>query len=235
MNTYGYCRISTVKQNIERQERNILKYYPNAIIVREVYTGAKFQERKMLDKIIKDVKSHGGTIIFDSVSRFSRNAEEGFSAYRELYECGVNLIFLKEPHINTDTYKKSQSEQLEIVINSDNDTQELIENMFSAINKYILRLAEKQIQLAFEQSEKEVSDLRQRTREGIVTASLNGKQIGQPKGTKLITKKSIQAKEFILKHNNSFNGTWDNEKTWTKAGISKMTFYKYKNELLNRN
>ena len=42
-------------------------------------------------------------------------------------------------------------------------------------------IPEKQIQLAFEQSEKEISDLHQRTREGIVTARLNGKRIGQPK------------------------------------------------------
>ena len=50
--------------------------------------------------------------------------------------------------------------------------------------------AEAQIKAAFEQSEKEVVDLHQRTKEGIETARLNGKQIGHPKGTKLTTKKS---------------------------------------------
>lgn len=40
----------------------------------------------------------------------------------------------------------------------------------------------KQIRIAFEQAEKEVMDLRQRTREGIETAKLNGKQIGQALG-----------------------------------------------------
>lgn len=39
MSIYGYCRISTKKQNIERQVRNILAVHPDAIIVREVYTG----------------------------------------------------------------------------------------------------------------------------------------------------------------------------------------------------
>jgi len=43
MKVYGYCRISTGKQNIERQERNILEKYPKAHIVKEVFTGTKSQ------------------------------------------------------------------------------------------------------------------------------------------------------------------------------------------------
>jgi len=41
-----------------------------------------------------------------------------------------------------------------------------------------------------------------------------------------------EAKAKIRKYNNSFDGTLNNEDTWTLIGISKMTFYKYKNELL---
>ena len=41
------------------------------------------------------------TIVFDSVSRMSRNADEGFKDYKMLYSMGVNLIFLNEPLINT--------------------------------------------------------------------------------------------------------------------------------------
>ena len=74
---YGYCRISTRKQNIERQERNIKAAFPDAVIVKEVYTGTKFQGRKELEKILDKVQT-GDTIIFDSVSRMSRDAEEGF-------------------------------------------------------------------------------------------------------------------------------------------------------------
>ena len=65
---YGYCRISTPNQNIERQVRNIKKLYPNAHIVKEVYTGTKFQGRKEFDKILRLIKDDD-TIIFDSVSR----------------------------------------------------------------------------------------------------------------------------------------------------------------------
>ena len=41
-----------------------------------------------------------------------------------------------------------------------------------------MSLPKEQIRLAFEQSEKEVQDLHQRTKEGIETARLNGKQSG---------------------------------------------------------
>ena len=90
---YGYTRISTSKQNIERQVRNILASYPAAHIVREVFTGTKIQSRKELDKLLKRIQP-GDTIIFDSVSRMSRNAAEGFELYQELYNKDVELVFL---------------------------------------------------------------------------------------------------------------------------------------------
>ena len=112
---YGYCRISTNKQNIERQIRNILKAYPKAgnilkaypkaEIWQETYTGTKTDGRKKFEQLLKIIKS-GDVIVFDSVSRMSRNAEIGFQIYQELYDKGVELVFLKEPHINTATYKK---------------------------------------------------------------------------------------------------------------------------------
>lgn len=97
---YGYARISTPKQNIDRQVRNILVSHPQAHIVKEVYTGTKFQGRKELDKLLNKATA-GDTIIFDSVSRMSRNAEEGFVMYEKLFNQGISLVFLKEPHIKT--------------------------------------------------------------------------------------------------------------------------------------
>ena len=108
---YGYCRISTGKQSIDRQIRNIKGIYPEAIIVEEIYTGTKFQGRDKLDKVIKTVKA-GDTIVFDSVSRMSRNAEEGMMLYKDMFEKNISLVFLKEPHINTDTYRAALTNQL---------------------------------------------------------------------------------------------------------------------------
>lgn len=221
---YGYCRISTKQQSIDRQIRNIKKVYPTCTIVQEIYTGTKVFNRKELNKLLKVVKT-GDTIVFDSVSRMSRNAEEGFKLYEELYNKGINLVFLKEPHINTDTYKKALTNGVPL-------TGTNVDFILEGINKYLLALAKEQIQLAFEQAEKEVMDLRQRTKEGIQTARINGKQIGQVKGTKLTTKKSIQAKEQIQKYSKDFNGTLKDTEVMKLIGISNNTYYKYKKELI---
>ena len=98
-----------------------------------------------------------------------------------------------------------------------------------------MELAKEQIRIAFGQAEKEVSDLRQRTREGIETARLNGKQIGQQKGTTYETQKARDAKDIICRHNRSFGGSLTDEETMRQAGISRKSFYKYKRELRNKN
>lgn len=222
MCVYGYCRISRAKQSIERQIRNILAEFPKAIIIQEVFTRTSLNRKEWI-KLYNKVK-YGDTIVFDSVSRMSGNAEEGFAAYEELYNRGVNLVFLKEPHINTDTYKKAIENNIEL-------TGSNIDYILEGVNKYLMSLAKEQIRLAFEQSQKEVDDLHQRTKEGIETARLSGKQIGQPKGTKLTTKKSIEAKAIIEKHNKSFNGTLSDDECIKLAGISRNSFYKYKAEI----
>lgn len=232
MKIYGYVRISTPKQNIERQVRNILARYPDAFIVREIFTGTKFLGRKELDKILKLIKS-GDCIVFDSVSRMSRNAYEGCELYEELYYKGIDLIFLKEPYVNTQVFKDSMNKQVSVLVNTGNAaTDTLINSIIAALNEYTMDLAKQQIRKAFEQAEKEVQDLRQRTREGIETARLNGKQIGQKAGVTLVTKKSIEAKEKIKKFNKTFGGPLTNEETWKLVGVSKTSFYKYKEELL---
>ena len=79
MNIYGYCRISTAKQSIDRQIRNIKAEYPTAHIVQEAYTGTSIFRPEWL-KLYRVLKA-GDTMVFDSVSRMSRNAEKGFALY----------------------------------------------------------------------------------------------------------------------------------------------------------
>lgn len=221
---YGYCRISTREQSIERQIRNIKGIYENAIIVDEVFTGTKVEGRTKWNNLLKKLKK-GDTIIFDSVSRMSRNAEEGFELYEKLFNQGIELEFIKEPHINTSTYKKALNGGIEL-------TGTTVDLILEGVNKYLLALAKEQIKLAFEQAEKEVQDLRQRTKEGIETARLKGKQIGLEKGTKLTTKKSIIAKEQIKKYSKDFQGTLKDTEVMKLIGVSRNSYYKYKKELI---
>lgn len=207
---------------MERQVRNIKAAYPDVVILQEIFTGTT-TERKEWRKLVKAVKA-GDTIIFDSVSRMARNAEEGFAAYEELYNLGVSLVFLKEPHINTETYKSALQSNVPL-------TGTNVDYILEGINRYLMALAEEQIRLSFAQAEKEVSDLHQRTREGIETARLSGKQIGQRAGTKLTTKKSVAAKQVILKHSKDFGGSLSDGEAIKLAGVSRNSFYKYKTEL----
>lgn len=222
---YGYARISTHKQNIERQVRNIKAVFPMAIIIKEIYTGTKFQGRNELNKLLRLVES-GDIIVFDSVSRMSRDAEEGFLLYEELFYKGIELVFLKEPHINAEVYRKAIRNQIQL-------TGTKADIILEAVNKYLMELAKEQIRIAFEQAEKEVQDLRQRTREGIETARINGKQIGQTSGSKFTTKKSIQAKEMIQKHSKDFGGSLNDVECIRMIGIARGSYYKYKRELLS--
>ena len=154
----------------------------------------------------------------------SRNADEGFNLYEELYNKGIEIVFLKEPHISTSTYKKAL--QNNVTLTGTN-----VDYILEGVNKYLMTLAKEQIRLAFEQSEKEVQDLHQRTKEGIETARLNGKQIGQKQGAKLTTKKSIKAKKQIQKHSKDFEGTLSDADCMMLTGLARNTYYKYKREL----
>lgn len=244
MAVYGYCRISTNKQNIERQVRNITEQYPNAIIIKEQFTGKKTNRPKFneLLKIIKD----GDTIVFDSVSRMSRNSKDGIKLYQELMSKNINLVFIKEPHINTDTYKNALQSAMQIPM-----TGTLVDCILEGVNEYMRRLAETQIEYAFQSAQAEVDELAQRTKEGLLTAKLDGKRVGNEKGTKLTTQKSIKVKEIISKYNKAFNGTLTDEETIALikgskyeyvnpngvieeksiTGLSRGTYYKYKAEI----
>ena len=223
--TYGYCRISTAKQSIDRQVRNILASYPDADIRKEVYTGTKYQGRAELQKILDRVKV-GDTIVFDSVSRMSRNAEEGIDLYFDLYDRGINLVFLKEAYINTDTYADKLKDKIELTGQDEDE-------IFIGINNYFRKLAKKQIRIAFDQAEKEVADLHQRTREGIETARLNGKLVGGTanKGKEYNVKKAASAINLIKKHSKTFGGNLSNKELQKLCGISEPTLLKYKKQI----
>lgn len=231
MAIYLYCRISQKKQNIERQKRNLKEVFPDGVIVEEAYSGRTIA-RPQWTRIYKAAAA-GDTIAFDSVSRMSRNAEEGAEIYQELYKRGVNLVFLKEPHINTDVYREKTKRQVERITGTGNEaTDKLINSVVDALQEYTVDLAQEQIRLAFEQSEKEVTDLSQRTKEGLQTARLNGKHIGVSKGSTWETKKAKEAKKKIIKLSAAFEGSNTDKDTWTIIGIQKKTYYKYKKELL---
>lgn len=221
---YLYCRISRKTQNIDRQVRNLTAIYPQGIVIKEAYTGTKL-DRPEWNKLYKKVKA-GDTIAFDSVSRMSRDADEGYRTYEELYKRGVELVFLNEPMINTATFKNA-------IKNTVPMTGTDVDYILEGVNAFLMELAKQQIKLAFQQAQKEVDDLHIRVSQGIETARLNGKQIGGVEGSKYKVKKSVEAKEQIKKYSKDFDGTLADTEVIKLTGISRKTYYKYKRELKN--
>ena len=219
---YAYIRVSTPRQNMERQERAILAAYPEAdCSFRDAYSG-KSLRRPAWERLMKRIQA-GDTIVFDSVSRMSRDAAEGWDCYRSLMDRGVELVFLNEPHINTATYKNALKSAVPL-------TGGAVDAILKGVNEYLLILAQQQVQLAFEQAQKELDDLRKRTRGGMETARLAGKQIGAVPGKKLETKKSRAAKAVIRAHSKAFGGSLNDAECMRLCGVSRNTFYKYKRE-----
>ena len=219
---YGYARVSTAKQKLQRQIDNIKAYDAETVIFEEKYTGTRLEGRKEFEKLLRKAKS-GDKIVFDSVSRMSRDANEGTNLYFELMEKGIDLIFLKERYIDTEVYKKAIETQIETTGRKE-------DILINAINEYLKELAKEQIRIAFEQSEKEVKDMRQRVREGIARSE---KTQGIKKGRKLVTKKSVEMKERMVRHLEAFEGSDTDAQFMRDNKVARNTFYKYKRELLN--
>ncbi len=221
---YGYVRVSTKQQRLERQRANIKREYPNAKIYSDEGTGTTLDRKgwKQLEKTVQP----GDTIVFDEVSRLSRNAQEGFKVYQELYSKGVNLVFIKEPHINTSVYKESLERKIKV-----NSNDKKIDLTIDFINNLLMEIAKEQIEIAFEQAQKERDLLSQRTKEGLQRARINGKELGREPGKKVVFKKETECKPKILKHSIDFNGTLSDKELIEMLNLSRNTFYKYKREL----
>lgn len=234
---YGYARISTMKQKIQRQIDNIKERFPDAVIIEETFTGTT-TDRPQWNNLIDQVKKQSAkgaeiTLVFDEVSRMSRNAEEGFSLYRELYEMGINLVFLKEPHINTDVFKSTAQ-------TPPTGVKDLDETLIKGLNEYLMRLAEKQIRIAFDTAQAEIDYLHQRTSEGVRKAQAAGKQVGRKAGTKAgkdfkdtlkVTKKAIACKKLIRKYSKDFDGDLSDVECIRLINIARNSYYKYKAQL----
>ena len=229
MSLYAYCRVSTERQSLQRQIDNIRKIYPDVEYYTDKYTGTT-RDRPHWNRLYKKLHT-GDTVVFDSISRMSRSADEGVRLYLELFEKGVELIFLNEPYCNTEVYRQSITQCIQSTGN------EIADCYIEATNKVLQILATKQIAIAFEQAEKERNDISNRVKDGMKSRkeamAEQGITIhyGLEKGTKLTTKKSVKAKEIIRKHSKDFDGTLSDDDVRTLAGISRNTYYKYKAEL----
>ena len=194
----------------------------------EQYTGTT-QNRPRWIALLRKVQP-GDTIVFDSVSRMSRDATEGIKQYEELQQRGISLVFLNERYCDTETYKAAASKSI-----PETGTQ-IADIYIEATNRVIQILARRQIAIAFEQAQKEADDIHTRTKDGIAASYRRRIELGLPlpthnKGLKFETKKAAAAKEIIKRHCKQFGGTLSDAECIKIAGCSRNSYYKYKAEL----
>lgn len=228
--TYGYIRVSTKTQKTIRQYDNIKSFNSDAIIIEEKQSGKDIENRAEFRKLLDKVKS-GDTIIFDEVSRMSRNSDEGYNLYMELMNKGVSLVFLKERHIDTDEYKRRAQNHMERVSSSNEKMDNLINGILDLVADFERENLKDNIRLAFQQAEHERLFLIKRVTEG---KSKSEKPQGRPEGSHNIkTDKADHIKKVIREQSKDFEGKFSDAKIMREylEGIARNTYYKYKKEL----
>lgn len=232
MCTYGYVRVSTMQQKTQRQIDNIKSFNADAIIYEEKQSGKNIENRAVFRKLLDKVKS-GDVIVFDEVSRMSRNAEEGYNLYMELMEQDISLVFLKERHIDTDEYKRRTQRHIEKIISGNKSIDKFMNTMVDALKELERDNLQDNIRLAFQQAEHERQFLIKRVTEGKARSE---KPQGRPEGSHNIkTEKADYIKKVIREQSKDFDGKFSDAKIMKEylKGIARNTYYKYKKELVN--
>ena len=96
---FGYARVSTEAQNLDRQ-LDALRKYGVDMIFNEKMTGTK-KDRPELAKLI-DRMTEGDTVVIESLSRLGRSTKDLIELAELFQDKGVHLVSMKE-NIDTST------------------------------------------------------------------------------------------------------------------------------------
>lgn len=195
--TFGYVRVSTKEQNEARQldAMRALDIAESDIYVDKA--SGKDTNRPQY-QALKSIVRAGDTVVFESITRLSRNMDDVKSEYKWYVDNGVLLRFIAEPMLDTKV-----------------DEQGVIERAMAEIILTLLA--------AF--AEKEREEIKRRQREGIESAKRKGKTFGRPKRT-FETMNAIERQSFLFEYNEWKNGRQTAVQTFERLDIPKATFYK---------
>lgn len=219
MRTYYYLRISTKEekelQSFTSQENALKKYasenkleYDEKVVYKEDMSGKSFDrpQWKKLEKTIKEEAEKGieVQVIFKELSRFTREARNGYNKYLVLYNLGITLVFLDNPTVSSNYIKKMEKEAEE---------QDFLKNVVSQSMLNIMLAVElDRVEKERERTVKRIRDgIRARKEEKGLT---QGRKTGQlDKMTdelkadiqKFISDRSIKQVDLMRKHDISRN------------------------------
>ena len=148
---YGYIRVSTQEQNLERQQAKMREL--GARIYSDKASG-KDLERPAYTALMRVVKP-GDTILFDSLDRLGRNYDDITTEWRRLVGLGVNLKVLDLEFFDSEKFREM------------GDLGVCLEDMLLSLLSYVAQTERKKNQ--------------QRQREGIEIAKSQGKYKGKKK------------------------------------------------------
>ncbi len=151
---YGYCRVSTQSQDVEKQKHSLLNYgHENNIsfeeIIEVVQSSRKSTKEREIDKLI-DIANSGDVILITRLDRLGRNTREFLNIVEILKNRGITLHIIKENMI------------------IDPNRNDPMTNLFLLLVS------------SFSQLEREW--ISQRTIAGLEKAKAEGKMLGKPKG-----------------------------------------------------
>lgn len=105
MKVIGYIRVSTDKQDAEKQHHLLLQYsqqhklFIDEFIEVEISSRKNTKERR-IDELLTKLNT-GDTLIVAELSRLGRNMIETLNIINTLTENGVNIIFVRQPELST--------------------------------------------------------------------------------------------------------------------------------------
>lgn len=208
-NTYFYMRISTKessdRQSFQRQHKALETYaknnkleFDNRSIYKDDVSGSTFERKDWI--ALEKILQKGDTIVFKEISRFTRQAEEGFKKYMDLMGRGINLVFLDNPTVGTDYIMNL----MQVAQNQQRIAKKALENTIELL-----------IMVELDRVEKERETIAKRISDGIKASNKkNGRKEGQlDKMTeelredikKFMTDRSIKQVDLMKKHNISRN------------------------------
>ena len=168
----GYIRVSTDKQDNQKQKHLILEHAHSNSLKIDDFIEVEISSRKSekLRKIteLKDRLQKDDTLIVAELSRLGRNMMDVMNLIQELSDKGIKLIFIRQPELST---------------------------FNSAHNKLLLA-----IYSYFAESEREFISMR--TKQGLAAAKASGKKLGRKPGQKVKSKYDPyieKIKEMLLK------------------------------------
>lgn len=107
-NYYSYKRISTdtEKQNFNRQIKSLERYATEngiefLIDFTEEKSAKNFTDRPQFLKLDKLLQNND-TVVFKDLSRFTREAENGYIKYMDWLNRGINMVFIDNPTVSSD-------------------------------------------------------------------------------------------------------------------------------------